>query len=152
MAINYDDQASIVNALKGQQFLIITLAVAAPKDTMSKLVRAAAEAGVPYIMPNVFSPDPQNEPMLTQTLVGIPYFNSRREIESLGVSSWVALGCGFWYEWSLIGGAGDRFGCAIEKREMTFFDDGEEKITTSTWDQCGRAMAAFLSRSPRRPG
>lgn len=28
---------------------------------------------------------------------------------------------------------------------MTFFDDGEEKITTSTWDQCGRALAALLS-------
>lgn len=38
-----------------------------------------------------------------------------------------------------------RFGCGIEGRTMTFFDDGQEKITTSTWDQCGRAVAALLS-------
>lgn len=50
--INYDDEAAIVDALKGQQFLIITMAVTAPADTESKLIRAAAKAGVPYVMPN----------------------------------------------------------------------------------------------------
>lgn len=27
---------------------------------------------------------------------------------------------------------------------MVFFDGGEEKITTATWDQCGRAVAGLL--------
>ncbi|KUI72904.1 Bifunctional pinoresinol-lariciresinol reductase [Cytospora mali] len=143
--INYDDQASIVNALRGQQFLIITLGVRVPKDTEPKLIRAAAEAGVPYVMPNAYSPDPMNDAMLTDALVGLHFINARKEIEQLGVSSWVAFGCGFWYEWSLLGGGGDRFGCDVAKREMTFYGDGEEKITTTTWDQCGRALAAFLS-------
>lgn len=52
MPINYDDEAAIVDALKGQQFLIITMAVTAPADTELKLIRAAAKAGVPYVMPN----------------------------------------------------------------------------------------------------
>lgn len=96
-------------------------------------------------MPNSYSPDPLNEPMMTQALAGIPFFEAKREIEALGVSSWVALGCGFWYEWSLLGGGGrDRFGCELGGREMVFYDDGAEKITVSTWARCGRALAAFL--------
>lgn len=95
-------------------------------------------------MPNTYGPDPLNEPMMTQYLVGIPFLHIRKEVEALGVSSWVAFGCGFWYEWSLLG-SGDRFGCDFEKRAMTFYDDGAEKITTSTWAQCGRALTAFLS-------
>ncbi|ROV91374.1 hypothetical protein VMCG_09683 [Cytospora schulzeri] len=143
VVINYGDQSSIVNALRGQQFLIIVLNPLVPKDTQSKLVRAAAEAGVPYVMPNTYGPDPLNEAMMTQAIIGIPFFHIKKEIEQLGVSSWIAFGSGFWYEWSLAGGA-DRFGCDIEKRQMTFFDDGAEKITISTWAQCGRGLAAFL--------
>lgn len=144
MAINYDEESTIVDALKGQQFLIITLAVTVPEDTESKLIRAAAKAGVPYVMPNAYGPDPVNDKMMTENLIGLPFQKARREIEQLGVSKWVAFGCGFWYEWSLFGSA-DCYGCDVKKREMTFFDDGEEKITTSTWDQCGRGLAAFLS-------
>lgn len=144
MAINYDDEATIVDALKGQQFLIITLAVTAPRDTESKLIRAAAKAGVPYVMPNAYGPDPVNDKMLSENLIGFHFQKSRGEIQQLGVSSWVAFACGFWYEWSIFGSA-DCYGCDVKKREMTFFDDGEEKITTSTWDQCGRGLAAFLS-------
>jgi hypothetical protein len=143
VAINYDDESTIVDALKGQQFLIITLAVNIPEDTESKLIRAAAKAGVPYVMPNSYGPDPVNDKMMTENLIGLPSQKARREIEQLGVSKWVAFGCGFWYEWSIFGSA-NCYGCDVKKREMTFYDDGEEKITTSTWDQCGRGLAAFL--------
>jgi tryptophan synthase beta chain len=50
--VDYDDEATIFAALEGQQILIITLSVAAPQDTHSKLIKAAAKAGVPYVMPN----------------------------------------------------------------------------------------------------
>jgi tryptophan synthase beta chain len=50
--VDYDDEASIIAALKGQQFLIITMSVTAPRDTHSRLVKAAAKADVPYVMPN----------------------------------------------------------------------------------------------------
>ena len=48
--VDYDDGATIVAALKDQQFLIITMAPTAPRDTHHKLVQAAAKAGVPYVM------------------------------------------------------------------------------------------------------
>lgn len=54
------------------------------------------------------------------------------------------MACGFWYEFSL-GGGEERYGFDFKKRSVTFFDDGTTKINTSTFAQCGRAMAAFLS-------
>ncbi|KAJ4396523.1 hypothetical protein N0V93_000743 [Gnomoniopsis smithogilvyi] len=143
--VDYTDEATLVNALQGQQFLIITLAGLVKGDPEKALINAAAKAGVPYVMPNSYTCDPLNEKLGEQQHIGAPFRAAKAEIERLGVSSWLALATGFWYEWSLVGQGEYRFGCGIKGRTMTFFDDGEEKITTSTWDQCGRAVAALLS-------
>lgn len=50
--VNYDSQASIVEALKGQDVLIITLHVMAPPESQTRLIDAAVEAGVKWIIPN----------------------------------------------------------------------------------------------------
>ena len=45
--INYDDETSLADALKGQQFLVIALQVRkAPADLHSRIVHAAAKAGI----------------------------------------------------------------------------------------------------------
>ena len=142
--VNYDDEASLVSALKGQQFLIITMAVTAPRDTQFKLARAAAKAGVPYIMPNWYGSDLDNKELGQATLLGPAGRAIADEIESLGVSKWVMLACNFWYEFSLAGGE-IRYGFDFQNRSVTFFDDGKTKIITTTWEQCGRAVAALLS-------
>lgn len=142
--VSYDDEATLVAALQGQQFLIITLSFAAPPDTHSKLVRAASQAGVPYIMPNVYGSDIQNESLREQDLYGAAALKRCLEIESQANTAYVAMVCGFWYEWSLA--LGERFfGFDISNRNVTFFDNGTTPITTSTWGQCGRAVAALLS-------
>lgn len=148
------DHASLVEALRGQEFLVLTLPAggAADKDGLEvALVRAAAEAGVSYVMPNVYGPDPLNEAMMADVHLGAAA--AKREVERLrettgtGGLQWVMLATGFWYEWSLVGHGAVRFGCDLARRTMTFFDDGEAVITTSTWDQCGRALAALLALS-----
>lgn len=55
--VNYDDPLTLVAALRGHDVLVITLAVTAPRDTQEKLVTAAAEAGVPFILPNFWGLD-----------------------------------------------------------------------------------------------
>lgn len=141
-AVDYDDQASIVSALKGQQFLIITMSVMAPRDTTSKLIRAAAEAGVPYVVPNWFGGDPRDEKLLND--IHLPMHAAHKaQIEELGVSAWVSLCCAFWYEFSLAGGP-DRYGFDFHKRTVVFFDEGTLKVNTTTWPQCGRAIAALV--------
>jgi len=144
VTVNYDDESSLVSALKGQQFLIITMSVMAPGDTQSKLVRAAAKAGVPYVMPNWYGGDFMNEELSQSTRLGLTARAIVDEIQSLGVSTWVMLACSFWYEFSLAGGE-IRYGFDFHGKAVTFYDDGDTKICTSTWEQCGRAVAAVLS-------
>lgn len=142
--VDYDDEASIVDALRGQQFLVITLGVQAPLDLHHRITVAASKAGVPYIMPNAFG-----YPVLEHAEEDEPVFNNLvrariDDVRSNGVSSPICLPCGFWYEWSLATGE-QWFGFTIKSRKVTFFDDGRRTVTVSTWAQCGRALAALLS-------
>lgn len=141
--VDYNDEATIVAALKGQQFLIITMAPTAPRDTQSKLIQAAAKAGVPYIMPNGYAGDIDNIQLGQDTLLGPAAKATRDEIERLGMQ-WVTVCCGFWYDYSLAGGEA-RFGFDFNKRSLTIYDDGNTKNTTSTLSQVGRAVAKVLS-------
>ncbi|KAK9369251.1 hypothetical protein V1509DRAFT_645843 [Lipomyces kononenkoae] len=141
--VNYDDEANLVSALEGQECLIITLSVMAPPDTRSKLVQAAANAGVKYVMPNVWGCDVTNEALLNS---GLNWRRSRDafdEIEKTG-ASWIAIICGFWYEHSLVLGP-DGFGFNFSEKKLTLFDDGNTKINISTQVQVGRAVATLLS-------
>ncbi|KAL9077594.1 MAG: hypothetical protein Q9157_003289 [Trypethelium eluteriae] len=139
-----DDDTALVEALRGQQVLIITMSVAAPSGTISKIVRAAAKAGVPYVLPNWFGHDAANDALCKDSLFIEIRDSICSEIESLGVSSYLLLNCNFWYEFSL-GGGPDRYGFDFTKRSLVLFDDGKVAINTSTWPQCGRAIANLLS-------
>src|SRR5690606_20769045 len=141
--VNYDDEASPVSARKGQQFLIITLRYDAPPDLHGRIVSAAAKAGVPYVMPNVY-----NYPADASTVAEDDHHHKGglariKEVEDAGTSP-ITLACGFWYEWSLSLGS-QWFGFDIKERKVTFFDDGDRVIAVSTWDQCDSDVAALLS-------
>ncbi|RGP59508.1 nadp-binding domain protein [Fusarium sporotrichioides] len=140
--IDYNDEASIVAALKNQQFLIITMAPTAPRDTHRKLVQAAAKAGVPYVMPNGFMGDIEQVKLGEDILLGPAAKANRDEIEKLGMQ-WVTICCGFWYDYSLAGGE-QRFGFDLDNRSVTFYDNGKTKNSTSTLSQVGRAVAKVL--------
>lgn len=139
-----DDGQSLISALRGHQFLVITLSATAPPGTHSKIVKAAVEAGVLYIMPNAYGPDPFNEKLRKESFPAHPdTIENILEIEKLG-ASYIALVCGFWYEWSVSLGE-NLYGFDIKAKKVTFFDDGHTRINTSTWSQCGQALAALLS-------
>jgi hypothetical protein len=140
--VNYDDEASLVSALRGQQFLIITLPLNAPEDVHGKIASAAGKAGVPYVMPNAYTYPIERRDAAEESPFQQMYLARIKEVEDAG-STAVMLGCGFWYEWSLSLG-NPWFGFDIKDRKVTFVDDGKRVITVSTWDQCGRAAAALL--------
>ncbi|KAL6719313.1 hypothetical protein ACLMJK_003552 [Lecanora helva] len=141
--VNYDDEQSLVSALRGQEFLIITLSVQSPPDLHTKIVQAAVKAGVPYIMPNAYGFDYANETLQKEDVFSQTCLGYCKDVESRG-ASYVAMVCGFWYGWSLALGE-QWFGFDIKNRKVTFFDDGKTPINSSTLDQCGRGLAAFLS-------
>ncbi|KAF2480171.1 hypothetical protein BDY17DRAFT_341022 [Neohortaea acidophila] len=141
--IDYDDESTIVAALKGQQFFIITLAPTAPRDTHSKLVQGAAKAGVSYIMPNEYAGDIEQVKLGQEVMLGPVAKANRDDIERLGMR-WITVCCGFWYDYSLAGGEA-RLGFDFDKRSLTIYDDGNTKNSVSTLSQVGRAVAKVLS-------
>jgi nucleoside-diphosphate-sugar epimerase len=141
--VDYNDHDSLTEALKGHDALIITTSVFAPKETSTKLIKAAAAAGVPWVLPNEFGMSSTDE--TARDTIGMSKKGDRELIEFLGVSSWIGITCGFWYEHSLSNG--QLYGFDFDKRSVTFFDDGTQKLNTSTWEQVGRATAAVLSLS-----
>ena len=142
--VNYDDQASLVEALQGHDALVITMGVLAPPEQQTKLIDAAAAANVPWVLPNEYG-YPQAHPGLRKDIpIGEKNARYRAHIETLGKSSWIGITCGFWYEYSLAAGP-HFYGFDLRNRAVTFFDDGITPINTSTWPQCGRGVAALLS-------
>ncbi|KAK2601756.1 hypothetical protein QQS21_004640 [Conoideocrella luteorostrata] len=141
--VDYDDETTVVAALQNQQCFIITMSPTAPRDAHNKLVRAAAKAGVPYIMPNGYGGDIDNIKLGEETMLGPVAKANRDEIERLGMQ-WITVCCGFWYDYSLAGGE-PRFGFDFDKRSVTIYDDGNTKNSTSTLSQVGRAVAKVLS-------
>jgi hypothetical protein len=138
-----DDHDALVAALRGQDALLITLSVLAPEGTQLKLIRAAAEAGVPWVLPNDWGCDTANSEVVND-IPGISKTpQGRKDIAATGVSSYLSVTTGFWYEWSLA--IPPSYGFDFPSKTVTFFDEGETKISTSTWPQVGRAVAALLS-------
>lgn len=142
--IDYADHESIVSGLRGHDFLIITMSVMA-RDAQAKLIAAAKDAGVRWVMPNEYGGDYAGDKSSfgRDVYIGPPALAARQAIVDAGMN-FVALSCSFWYEYSLAGTA-VRYGFDFGKRGVTFYDEGETKITTSTFPQVGRAVAALLS-------
>lgn len=141
--IDYSNQETLIDALRGQDALIITMSTAAPKEQHMSLIKAAGEAGVPFVLPNEWGPDTDHEGLVRDVGLFKGRAAARKAIEDLGTTSYIGVSTGFWYEWSL--GIKDSYGFDLNNKAVTFFDDGEAKIATSTWPQVGRAVAALLS-------
>ncbi|KAK6223743.1 CipA protein [Colletotrichum tabaci] len=143
-SVNYQNHDSLVAALKGQDFLIITLSLSAAPGTHTSLVRAAAEAGVPYVMPNAYSINVHSEGIQRDVPIAKVVLENIAEVQKAGLKS-VTLVNGFWYEYSLVAGP-STFGFDLKSRTVTLYDDGRKAIDISTWAQCGRAVASLLSQ------
>ena len=140
-----DDDTALVEALRGQQALIITMSLAAPPDTISKLVNAAAKAGVLYVLPNWIGIDDRNT-ALCDGITGMTAASDRlkAQFKQFKDTSYIFLVCSGWYEFS-IGGGTVRYGFDFKNRSFVQFDNGNVKIHTTTWPQCGRAVANLFS-------
>ena len=139
--VDYASHDSLVEALKEHDALIITMKATADPTAQEKLIDAAKDAGIRWIMPNEYGYDPANNmppteapSRLSQSILAV-----RKQIEAAGMC-WVGLSCGFWYEFSLAGTEA-RYGFDFKRKALTLFDDGKTKISTSTWPQAALAVA-----------
>jgi len=135
--------SSLVSALSGNDILIITLALTTPPDQETKLIAAAAEAGVKYVMPNMWGIDLIYNTDLHRDLAGTDgRLKINKQITDSGMK-WMSLTCGFWYEYSLSNGT-DMYGFDFQKKTVRFYDDGNTKMNTSTWELSGEAVGKVL--------
>lgn len=97
---DYGDENFVASSLKDQDVLILALGHAA-YDAQVPLIKAAAKAGVPYVVPCEFGSDPAH-PKLNAEIhlmnVKVPF---RKLIEDLGVSSWIGVVNNPWVEFSM---------------------------------------------------
>lgn len=151
---NDDEQAKLVAVLSGQQALIITMSVTAPRNTIPKLVRAAIKAGVKYILPNWYGQDAANQALCDECMLTPMRDIILAEFADVDPSStaYFLLCCNFWYAFSL-GGGPDRFGFDLKARTLTLFDEGDVAINVTTWSQVSRVLevrnAFTMDDSPR---
>lgn len=120
------------------------MAATAPPGSQEKIIAAAAKAGVPWVMPSAYGSDIYNESLGKETMLGPGIKSGIKAVEDGGISSWIALTCGTWYEFSLAMGPW-WFGIDFANKRVEQCDDGNTLINTSTWEQCGRAIASLLS-------
>lgn len=96
---DYKSSEFLESALEGQDVLIITLAVTTSPEVQSDLIKAAAKAGVPWVLPNEYGQDGANP----EVSKAVPYLGVktkyRNEIEELGRSSWIGIACNLWFDY-----------------------------------------------------
>jgi len=73
--VDYNNPQTLVDALKGVDALVITLGGYAPEDTDMKIISAASQAGVKWILPNEWAPDTASEDLVKDVFV----FKSKRK-------------------------------------------------------------------------
>lgn len=94
-------------------------------------------------MQNVYSTDIDNKVLSDRNLFAKMPRQKIQEGEDAGASC-IAMCCGSWYHWSLALGE-PWFEFTLKEKRVTFFHDGKTRSSTSTWPQCGRALAALFS-------
>ncbi|KAI8692582.1 NmrA domain-containing protein [Fusarium sp. Ph1] len=119
---DYSDENFLVSALKGQVVLILQLSPTA-MSVQESFIRAAAKAGVPYILPTEFGTDIEALDLTREQPITSGKKGSRDLVEQLGVSSWITV-----------------------ERKAEIWNGGNVKANTSTLKRVGAAVAELLSR------
>ncbi|KAJ0305505.1 hypothetical protein COL5a_007255 [Colletotrichum fioriniae] len=139
--VAFDDEAALTSVLKGQEVLILQLGIPAV-GLSDVLIRAAAKANVPYILPTEFGSDPEGK--LIEELPEIADKGKYRElIEKLGVGSWIGVITNPWYDFCLP--VGDVLGVNAKTLKATLWNGGNTKMNYTTLARAGAVTAAVVA-------
>ncbi|KAH8799125.1 hypothetical protein F5884DRAFT_758610 [Xylogone sp. PMI_703] len=136
---SFNDESFLVEALKGQDALIIIVPIP-NMDVGDLFIHAAAKAGVPYILPTEFgvdTPEVENEHSMMA-----PKVARRKLIEELRVSSWIAVISNFWLDFNIRIGL---WGIDIKEHKAQILRGADAKISTTTVSRTGEGIAVLLS-------
>ncbi|KAK1722592.1 hypothetical protein CaCOL14_003201 [Colletotrichum acutatum] len=138
---DYSDEEFLVSAFQGQDVLILQLGFDSFMTGQAPLIRAAAKAGVKWVLPTEFGSDPAPSKLLEVSPMVAGKKQFRDLTEELGLS-WIAIVNNPWFDWSLGQGF---WGIDIKNRFAKLFDGGNTKFITTTIGMTGQATAGVLS-------
>jgi uncharacterized protein YbjT (DUF2867 family) len=136
---SFTDESFLVDAFKGQDVLIVIVPIP-NMDLGDIFIRAAAKAGVPYILPTEFgvdTPKMEND----HSMMG-PKMARRRLVEELGGSSWIAVIVNFWLDANI---QSSLWGIDVKGRKAEILKGADAKISTTTVSRSGEGIAVLLS-------
>ncbi|OLN88156.1 Pinoresinol reductase 1-like protein 1 [Colletotrichum chlorophyti] len=138
---NYDDESFLVSALQGQDVVVLQISFASFATGQTAFIRAAAKAGVKWVLPTEFGSDPAPSKLLDASPLLQVKKPVRDLIEELGMG-WVAVINNPWFDWSLAQGF---WGVDVKNRSARLFDGGKTKFVTTTLEATGQGVAGLLS-------
>jgi uncharacterized protein YbjT (DUF2867 family) len=95
---SYTDTNFLESTLRGQDVVVLTFNFGTPPDTRFNFIRAAAAAGVPYVVTNDYGVDPTNKWLVDSVFIVGESQKYRDLIEELGKSKWIGVSTGLWID------------------------------------------------------
>jgi uncharacterized protein YbjT (DUF2867 family) len=141
--VDYDNHAELVDALRGQEAIVITLGDLATLEKNSKaIIDAAIEAGVKRVIPSEFGNDLGRAPGSTR-----PVFSAKLNVikylaERESQIEYTEIATGAFFDWGL---RVKFLGFDIPGRKAKIYGDGTRKINTTTLDSIAQSVVGVLS-------
>ena len=136
--VDYDSLDSLVNVLKGQDAIVSTLG-SLVIATQLRLVEAASKAGVKRFIPSEFGSNLSNSK--TRAL---PVYKDKVTVQdalakeaAAGSLSYTLIYNGPFLDWGLAVG----FVLSVKGKSVTYFDGGENVVSTTSLPTIGKAVA-----------
>ncbi|KAM0345020.1 hypothetical protein ACHAPU_006904 [Fusarium lateritium] len=136
------DESFLVGAFQGQDVVVLMPPIPHIISVQEPAVRAAAKAGVPWVLPSEFGPDPFASRLIEENQLLQNKKRIRDLIEELGVSSWISITVGPFLDMNMKSGL---WGFDIENRKATIWTGAVGKVNASSIAHTGHATAAVLS-------
>ncbi|EFQ32480.1 hypothetical protein CGRA01v4_05912 [Colletotrichum graminicola] len=137
---DYADEEFLVSAFRGQDVVVLQLGMDGYMTVQPSLIRAAAKAGVKWVLPTEFGSDPVPSKLRDASPLLAIKEQFRNLAEELGMS-WVAVVNNPWFDWSLERGL---WGIDIKGRSARLFGDAV-KFPTTTLSNTAKGTAGLLS-------
>ncbi|KAL9561038.1 hypothetical protein ACKAV7_014882 [Fusarium commune] len=136
---NLKDESFLASTFQGHDAVVLMPPLPQLVSLQEPAVRAAAKAGVPYILPAEFGPDP----FASKLIRGNQLLQDKKKIgdliEELGVSSWISVAVGPFLDMNI---KSDLWGIDVENGKATIWTGAVGMVNTSSVAQTGQATAA----------
>ncbi|KAF4973297.1 hypothetical protein FSARC_372 [Fusarium sarcochroum] len=139
---NLEDESFLASAFQGQDVVVLAPPLPYIISIQEPAVRAAAKAGVPYILPAEFGPDPLAKWLIEENQLLQNKKKMRDLIEELGVSSWISITVGAFLDANIQAGF---WSIDAKNKKATIYSGANGKLSTSSVAHTGQAAAAVLS-------